>query len=59
MELLQSILFIFVLYIAVILVISSVAALISMIKGEEHAKGKFKAMFWSLFLEMLNPFNWL
>ncbi len=59
MEIVPIIILVLLIYLAIVLLISSVRALIAVRKGAKYAKKKFKEIFWTFFSELLNPLNWL
>lgn len=59
MEIVQIIILVLLIYLAIVLLISSARALIALGKGAKCAKKKFKETFLTFFSELLNPLNWL
>ena len=63
MEIVQIAVPVLLLYIAIVILIELIRALIALRKGRENAKKTFKETFWNCFIEflgeMLNPFNWI
>lgn len=58
MRTLQIIFLVLVIYLSFVLLISCIAAVISLRKGKKNAKTVFIDVFWSFFTELLNPFSW-
>lgn len=62
MEIVKIVVLVSLIYLAVVIPISFIRALIAFRKGREHAKKTFKQTFCKFFLEflgeMLDPFNW-
>ena len=46
-------------YFTVVILISTIRALMARRKGEVFAKETFRETFWDFFFELLNPFNWI
>ena len=46
-------------YFTVVILISTIRALMARRKGEDFAKETFRETFWGFFFELLNPFNWI
>lgn len=58
-NLILGIIFVVILYIIIITIVSLIAAIFALRKGVKASIAKFKDCFLDLFVELLNPFNWL
>lgn len=63
MEIVQIAVFVLLFYLAIVIPIALIRALIALRKGVGNAKKTLKETFWNCFIEflgeLLNPFHWL